>query len=191
MVARILTLATVAAGLIALGGCASDYKTSRGDPESARERLEARAEQAVKDFAALDPGLQTFIDDSYGYAVFPNVGKGAVGIGGARGDGVVYRDDRVVGYATLKQGTIGLQLGGQSYSELVFFEDESAFRRFTRDELEFSAQTSAVAAAKGASADADYARGVAIFTMPLGGLMFEASVGGQQFDYQPAEAELD
>lgn len=173
--------------VLALGlaaGC-SDYRASGGSEEQARDRLHLMAKQTIKDFLAVDPTLKTFIDNAYGYAVFPEVTKGAVGVGGAHGRGVVYRDDRVVGYATLTQGTIGAQLGGQKYQEIIFFENQAAFDNFTAGTTELSAQASAVAASQGASADADYAEGVAVFTLPIGGLMFEASVGGQKFSYQP------
>jgi lipid-binding SYLF domain-containing protein len=120
--------------------------------------------------------------------VFPTVGKGAVGVGGAYGKGVVYQQGEVVGYCDLSQGTVGLQLGGQAYREIIFFEYKEALDWFKTGNFAFSAQASAVAVNEGASADAKYDRGVAVFTMTKGGLMFEASIGGQKFGYQPAVA---
>jgi len=142
---------------------------------------------AIINLKEKDPGIQRFFDDSAGYAVFPSVGKGGIGIGGAFGEGLVIVDDMVVGHTELTQLSIGLQLGGQVYSEFIFFKDEVALGDFQRGNFELGAQASAVAVDAGASADADYSKGVAIFTQAGGGLMFEASVGGQKFDYTAKE----
>jgi lipid-binding SYLF domain-containing protein len=142
------------------------------------------AAKAILDIKKADPGIQTFFEDSAGYAVFPSVGKGGIGIGGAYGEGLVIVDDAVVGKTSLTQVTVGLQLGGQVYSEFIFFKDEVALEQFKRGNYELGAQASAVAATAGASADADYDKGVAIFTVTGGGLMYEASVGGQKFKYE-------
>ena len=148
-----------------------------------------------------------FFDDSYGYAVFPTIGKGGIGVGGAHGKGQVYAKDAHVGDTTMTQLTIGFQLGGQAFSQIIFFEDERAFTEFTSGNFEFSAQATAVAITAGASAKAttigttagasggrnnaktigDYHRGMAIFTVAKGGLMYEATVGGQKFTYKPVE----
>jgi len=144
---------------------------------------------AIAEFTKADPGLQKFFDDAFGYAVFPSVGKGAIGIGGARGKGWVYRRGTLRGETTLTQVTIGFQLGGQAYREVIFFKDKTAFDDFTRGNFELSAQASAVAVTAGVSADLKYNGGVAIVTMAKGGLMYEASVGGQKFSYKPIGAE--
>ena len=148
-----------------------------------------------------------FFDDSYGYAVFPGIGKGGVGIGGAHGKGRVYAGGNHVGDTRMTQLTIGLQLGGQAYSQIIFFEDERAFNEFTSGNFEFGAQATAVAITAGASAAAtttgtgvgasgsrsaakaggDYVKGMAVFTVAKGGLMYEASIGGQKFSYEPVE----
>jgi lipid-binding SYLF domain-containing protein len=112
------------------------------------------------------------------------VGKGAVGVGGAYGKGVLYQGGRAIGYCDLSQASIGFQLGGQAYSEIIFFEDELSLQNFKSGTLEFAAQASAVAAASDASANADYDHGVAVFTLAGKGLMYEASIGGQKFTYQ-------
>ena len=145
-----------------------------------------------------------FFDKSYGYAVFPNVGKGGIGIGGAHGKGRVYAHGKYVGDTTVTQVTVGFQLGGQVFSQIIFFQDERAFREFTGGNFEFSAQATAVAITAGASAAATttgssagasggkhdastvggYYKGMATFTVAKGGLMYEASVGGQKFTYQ-------
>src|SRR5262249_19842906 len=146
---------------------------------------EAEGQQAVEAFKKADPGLQKFFDEAAGYAVFPSIGKGAVGIGAAHGKGLVYEKGQLAGEAAMTQVTIGLQLGGQTYSELIFFETKEALDSFKESKTEFSAQVSAVAAAEGASKNAKYAQGVAVFTLAKGGLMYEASLGGQKFKFTP------
>ena len=164
---------------MAASGCATVPAT-----EVERRILVEDAEVTVELFRLGDPGMKEFFDTAYGYAVFPDVGKGAVGVGGAYGRGVVYEQGKHIGYCDLTQGTVGLQLGGQAYREIIFFERKSALDRFRVGDLVFAAQVSAVAANAGASADADYSNGVVVFTMARGGLMAEASVGGQQFRYE-------
>jgi lipid-binding SYLF domain-containing protein len=132
-----------------------------------------------------DPGMAKIFADAAGYAVFPTVGKGAIGIGGARGKGWVYGHERLIGKSTLTQVSIGLQLGGQAYSEIVFFQTEQALDNFKLGHLKLDAQASAVAVTARASADLAYRNGVAIVTMAKGGLMYEASVGGQKFSFAP------
>jgi len=147
-----------------------------------------------------------FFADCYGYAVFPNVGKGGIGIGGAYGKGKVYRKGKAVGKTKLTQVSVGFQLGGQAYSEIIFFEDKRALEEFTSGGYEFGAGVSAVAitlsaqaeastngatASAGTSveetgqADTKYHRGFAVFTASKGGLMYEASLKGQKFSYRP------
>jgi len=145
-----------------------------------------------------------FFDDCYGYAVFPTIGKGGIGIGGAYGDGRVYAAGNYVGDTSVTQVTVGLQLGGQAYSQIIFFKDKGAFEDFTSGNFEFGAQASAVAITAGASAAATttgssagasggkkdattvggYHKGMAVFTVAKGGLMYEASIGGQKFSYK-------
>ncbi len=144
-----------------------------------------KARETIAIFKQKDPGLEKFFKTAAGWAVFPTIAKGGLVVGGARGDGVVYVKDAVIGYSTVTQGTIGLQIGGQAYSEIIFFEDEAALGHFKKGNAELSAQASAVAVTAGASADAGYAEGVAIFTMAKGGAMLEASVGGQGFSFEP------
>lgn len=141
---------------------------------------------AIAEFQKADSGLVKWFSESYGYAIFPGVGKGAIGLGGARGKGWVYERGKIIGRSTLTQVTIGLQLGGQAYREVIFFKDETALKDFCRGNYELSAQASAVAVTKGASANVKYNGGVAIFTMAKGGLMYEASVGGQKFSFKPS-----
>ena len=148
-----------------------------------------------------------FFDSAYGYAVFPTIGKGGIGIGGAHGSGQVYKQGKLIGEAKMNQLTIGFQLGGQVYSQIIFFEDESALNDFTSGNFEFSAQATAVAITAGVSAEANtgggiaagasggqndastasrgYRKGMAIFTVAKGGLMYEATLGGQKYSYEP------
>ncbi len=150
-----------------------------------------------------------FFNKSYGYALFPTVGKGGIGIGGARGEGRVYAAGAYVGDTTLTQISIGFQLGGQAYSQIIFFEDKRAFDEFTTGNFEFGAQASAVVVTAAASAGAgttgssagasggkkdattvgEFYKGMATFIIAKGGLMYEASVGGQKFSYTPVAAE--
>jgi len=121
---------------------------------------------------------------SYGYAIFPNVGKGGVVVGGAAGAGAVYEQGKLVGGAELKQVSVGAQIGGQAYREVVFFENKAALDRFKANKVEFSAQLGAIAATEGASANAQYTDGLMVFTQTKGGLMAEATVAGQKFSYK-------
>jgi lipid-binding SYLF domain-containing protein len=149
--------------------------------------LQTNVAAAIDDFVEEDPGIQAWFDESYGYAIFPSVGKGGIGVGGAYGSGLVYEQSRLIGTTALTQATIGFQLGGQSYQQVIFFENKRSLDRFTGGNFEFAAQVSAVALTAGASADADFRDGMAIFTMENGGLMYEASVGGQKFSFRPVE----
>ncbi len=143
------------------------------------------SKKALKKMIKATSKLQTFKSKAYGYVVFPKVTKAGVGIGGAAGRGTVFKNGVVVGSANLKQASIGLQLGGQQYSEVIFFENKKAFKNFTNGKLKFGAQASAVAIKEGASVDAAYNDGVAVFTKTKGGLMYEASIGGQHFKFKP------
>ena len=147
----------------------------------------------------------SFFGESYGYAVFPTIGKGGIGIGGAYGKGRVYKHGMYVGDASVAQVSVGFQLGGQAYSQIVFFKDKRAFDEFTSGSFEFGAEASAVAITAGANAGASTAgtsagasggrhdattvgkwyKGMAVFTVAKGGLMYEASIGGQRFKYTP------
>ena len=145
-----------------------------------------------------------FFNKSYAYAVFPTIGKGGIGIGAAHGSGRAYVKGEHVGDTSMTQVTIGWQLGGQAYSQIIFFEDKRAFDEFTGGNFEFGAQATAVAITAGASAQAstggtgagatgtqgqaktagEYQKGMAVFTAVKGGLMYEASIGGQKFGYK-------
>ncbi len=157
--------------------------TAFAQKEVNTDKIVSDAEVAKTAFLKDDSGMEELFDSAYGYIILPNVGKGGLLVGGAAGNGAVYQAGELVGFAKMTQLTIGFQLGGQTYSEVVFFEDGEAFNRFLENKIEMSAQVSAVAAASGASANAKYVEGVAVFTRTKGGLMYEASVGGQQFKF--------
>ncbi|MHC4933606.1 MAG: YSC84-related protein [Planctomycetota bacterium] len=180
---RKLGIVAVIVGVASLlvAGCGS----TRPEEQTKRDTLNRETEAAITAFKAADKGLTKWFEEAYGYVVFPTVGKGGAGVGGAFGRGQIYEQGKMIGYATLSQATIGLQLGGQSYSEVIFLKDKSALNTFKYGNYEVSAQASAVAAQSGASSDAAYSGGVAIFTVAKGGLMAEASVGGQKFKYSP------
>jgi lipid-binding SYLF domain-containing protein len=147
--------------------------------------MQLDVQKAIIEIRQVDPGIQAFLDHSAAYAVFPSVGKGGIVVGGAYGKGLVIAGDRVVGNTTLTQASVGLQLGGQKYSQFIFFKDDVALKNFQRGNLEFGATASAVAVTAGASADTSYDKGVAVFTHAAGGLMVEGSISGQKFSYEP------
>jgi lipid-binding SYLF domain-containing protein len=149
------------------------------------EEFKQQTKTAIEQFKETDPGLNAFFGKAHGYAVIPTVGKGGIGIGAARGRGLVYEGGKLVGEVKLTQVTIGAQLGGQTYSEVVFLENKETMDSFKKGDFALSAQATATAAASGASANAKYKQGVAVFTMATGGLMYEASVGGQKFNFIP------
>ncbi len=166
--------------LAVLSGCAT-APTSQTD----REDLKASASDALKEMEAADPGLDKFLAGSYGYAVFPRIGKGAYIVGGGYGRGVVYQQGAPVGYADVTQLSVGFQLGGQAFMQILAFETERELRRFTQGSLDLAANASAVILKSGAAAAAKYTDGVAVFVKPVAGAMVEASVGGQQFRDRP------
>lgn len=151
------------------------------------------------------PVVNPFFETAYGFAIFPDIAKGAIGIGGAHGKGQTYRGGKLSGYTKMTQLTIGLALGGQTYSQVIFFQDRQAYENFTSGNFEFGAQASAIAIKAGASAQssstgesasatsggtagaqkASYYKGMAVFTHAKGGLMFEAAIGGQKFSFKP------
>ena len=164
-------IAAILAAMLLL--LASIGKVAAFEPDLNSE-LQLDVARAILNLKQRDPGVQKFFDNSAGYAVFPNVGKGGFMIGGAYGKGLVIVNEQVDGYSTMTQFTVGAQIGAQKYSLYIFFKDQVALEHFKRGNFEFGAQASAVAITKGASADANYDKGVVIFTHAGGGLMVEA-----------------
>jgi len=132
-----------------------------------------------------DPGLKQLLKNAYGYAVFPSVGKAALVVGGAYGRGEVFERGKLIGYATIGQTTIGVQIGGDTFSELVVFENRESLERFKKGRTTFAANASAVLVKAGAAATRDFEKGVAVFAYSEGGLMLEAAIGGQKFRFKP------
>ncbi len=165
----------------ALAGCATAPKTS-----SDREQLVDEARVALNTMLEVDPSLDRFLDSSTGYVIFPSVGKGGLIIGGSYGRGVVYANGQMIGYADITQATVGLQAGGQTFRELVVFQDQTALDTFRQGEFRFTANASAVILKSGVAAATPFENGVAVFVQPIGGAMAAATVGGQSFSFEPA-----
>jgi lipid-binding SYLF domain-containing protein len=155
-------------------------------PQSAKAKMDIRekADAALAKARAADPSLTHLVRNSYGCAVFPSIGKGGFGLGGAYGRGILYERGVFVGYCDMSQASLGFQLGAQTYTEIIVFAAKEAVNQFKTGKFAFDAQATAVALKSGAGANARYSAGVAIFTMDEAGLMYEASVGGQKFSYQ-------
>lgn len=173
----------VTIGVLGLYGCSSAPSTP-----AAQADLQDETGLAFNRFLREDPTFGDFISHAYGYVMFPSVGKGGIGVGGASGWGVVYEHGQPIGHASLSQVTVGAQLGGQTFSELVAFQDPAALERFKAGQTAFSANASAVWMKSGAAASAKYDNGVAVFLLAKGGMMFEASIGGQGFKFTPLAA---
>lgn len=171
-------------GVLMLAGLFTLSADVSAQTKSKDKKIIADAAEAKADFIKTDGLMSNLFNNAYGYAIFPNVGKGAIGVGGASGNGAVYRGGSLVGMAKMTQVTIGFQWGGQAYREVIFFETKADLDRFINDKIEFSAQASAVAATAGAAANVKYNDGVMIFSQVKGGLMYEASVGGQKFNFR-------
>jgi lipid-binding SYLF domain-containing protein len=150
---------------------------------SIKADLHADVLKTVATFQSKDPGLKKFFDGAVGYAVFPGIAQGALGVGAATGGGELLVGGNAVGKTGLSQVTVGLQVGGQSYAEIIFFETQAALDGFKKGSFAFAAEAKAVALTSGASANAAYTGGVAVFTATNGGLMYSAAIGGQKFSY--------
>ena len=172
------TMIALAAGLLA-AGCAS-IETAQEKDALAKEATSAR--QA---WIKADPSIDGFVKKGYGYAFFPDVGKGGFIIAGSHGNGIVVEQGQHVGYAELTGGSVGFTVGGQKYSELIVFENKAAMDRFKKSEMNFGANANAVIAEAGAGASGSFTDGVAVFVRPLAGAMAEASLGGQHIKYIP------
>jgi lipid-binding SYLF domain-containing protein len=177
-VTRVLVAAGLVSGLVA--ACSTAPTT-----QDAKDDLSRKAAAERQQWVSLDPEIEPLVRKSQGFAFFPEVLKGGVGVGGAYGRGVVYEQGKHVGYADLTQGSLGLQLGGQTYSELIVFENKAAMERFKQNQIDFTANASAVVAKTGMAKNVRFVDGVAIFVRPTAGAMGEASVAGQRITYAP------
>ena len=166
-------------GLVAMSACTPAPKSALGKSD-----IESDAAAAMAKAKTNDPTIVKIFDSASGYAIFPSIGKGAAGVGGAYGKGVLYERGLAVGYCDVSQASIGFQLGGQSYTEIIAFETQHAVDTFKQGNYRFDGQATAVALKSGAGTNAKFTDGVAVFTMDESGLMYEASLGGQKFSYQ-------
>ena len=178
-----LSIASIAIVFFLMSGIVMPT-TLKAQNEEKKEKVMDDSKQAKAEFLKGDASMAHLFNDAYGYVIFPNVGKGAVGVGGAAGWGTVYEKGKgAIGNAHMTQVSVGAQAGGAAYREVIFFESKQALDRFTADKFEFTAQTQAVAVKSGAAANANYRDGVVVFSQEKGGLMLDASLGGQKFDY--------
>ncbi len=167
-----------------LPGTVSAQKKEK-DPAAQRAEIHADVMKTIASFKATDPSIDKFFKTSTGYAVFGRVGKAGFIVGGGAGDGELFEKGKVVGYVHVGMGSVGLQIGVQEFSQIVFFKDPAALARFKQNKFEFSANVSAVIVKTGGADAADYREGVAVFVKPTGGAMAEASLGTQKFNYKP------
>ena len=171
----------ILAPVVLLAACAASAPASR---EEAIE-LDNACWDAIRRFRQAAPSLNDRFAEAAGWAIFPRIDKGAVGIGGAFGRGMAYdRTGRILGFVSLSRASIGFQLGGQSYAELVIFKTRPALRRLTAGDFRLSAETSAVIVKDGVSPRATYTDGIMVVTMDERGIMYEAAVGGQKLDFE-------
>jgi lipid-binding SYLF domain-containing protein len=161
-------------------GCSTEPKSAEG-----KSALSGDVNEAMSNFRASDSTIQAELDKAAGYAILPDVGKGAAGVGATYGRGEVYEGGRMIGYCALSEGTIGLQLGGQRFSELIVFKEQAALDKFKSGGYTFASNASAVANKQGAAKAGNYRDGVAVFIHVKGGLMAEAAIGGQRIRFEP------
>ncbi len=173
--------------LMAIFLIATTVVSTSTQAQTKQEKLVTNSKESKAAFIKADKLMNSLFKDSYAYAIFSSIGKGGFGIGGATGNGVVYEKNELTGTANMVQVSIGFQFGGQAYREVIFFENEESLEKFKNNQLKFAAQASAVAATEGASANVKYQEGVLVFTQQKGGLMYEASIGGQKFTYKDLE----
>lgn len=174
----------VAAAAFAMAGCES---TTPSDPNLYNDR----AKLSLQQMEQTDSGLQSVLDNAYGYVLFPEVGKAAVGIGGANGRGVVYEQGRPIGYATLSQGSVGVQLGGETYAELIIFKNADAMAAFRNGDLTLGADASATIVKAGAASAIQFQHGTAVVVQPKGGLMAGVAINGQTIHFVRDNAAIN
>ena len=169
---------------LALAGCEATSGYSAAD----RSAIQTQARAALTQMKAADSGLANALDNAYAYAIFPEVGKAAAGVGVSGGRGVVYRNGQVIGYTELNSGSLGAQAGGETFSELILFKNQAALSQLENGNLMFGADAGATAVKAGAAAAGQFNNGTRVFVLPKGGLMFDASISGQKFNYYPSES---
>ncbi|HTV49132.1 MAG TPA: lipid-binding SYLF domain-containing protein [Phycisphaerae bacterium] len=183
---HVLTFLTLGLAMLVSG---SGFGTTTTQPSNQDQQtvLGDKVNETINQFKTANPDIKFFFNNAYGYAVFPSVGSGAVVVGAAYGNGEVFENGLLgadlTGYCSVTQGSVGAQIGGQVFSEIIFFENKEAYEQFTSGQFTFDARASAVAVNAGAAAAADYQHGVAVFTMSQAGLMVQAAIGGQSFSF--------
>jgi len=178
------SIARAAMALAVTTGWLVGCTTAPPAPES-RTALVEHATLAMQHMTRVDPGVESLVRQSYGYALFPEVIKAGLGVGGGYGQGVVYEQGQHVGYADLTLGSVGVQIGGQTFSELIVFENKATMDRFKLSPVDFTAGAAAMILQNGAAADASFIEGIIVVIRPMTGAMAEATIGGQQFKYVP------
>jgi len=167
----------------AMVGCSTAPTT-----EVKRDKLEDHAQMALNRFKQEDPTADKFLSNARAYAVFPTAGKGGAVVGGAYGHGILYEGGRMTGYCNMTQASVGAQIGGQEFSELIVFQTQAALDRFKHNDLNFTGNASAIVSKSGAAATAKYDNGVAVFVRSDAGLMAEAAIAGQGFTYRSMDS---
>src|SRR4051794_5875999 len=186
MKTRSIAIAVVAA---ALAAAVPQLGCNTAPKEPADQATLASASNAALDgFKNADPSLSDLLDKAVGYAVFPDVGKAGFIAGGSYGKGEVFENGKKIGYADITQATGGLQVGAQTFDELILFLRPQELSDFKSNEVKFAGNVSAVVVKSGAAATSDTSKGVIVFVRSKGGMMAEASVGGQRFRFQPLNA---
>ena len=180
----ISTTAAILSAAVLIGGCSSPTPTKPAEQAT----LGAETKAALDAFKNEDPSLQALLDKSVGYAIFPDVGKAGFAVGGSYGKGELFEGGWKVGYADITQATFGLQIGAQTFGELVIFMRQEDVKKFKENEFALTGNISAVVIKSGAAGTTDTSKGVIVFVRAKGGAMAEASVGGQRFRYQSLDA---
>jgi lipid-binding SYLF domain-containing protein len=177
-IARFTLVLALAAGTLA--GCT----TAPESPQTRTALLES-AKATLEHMVRADPSVESLVRSGHGYALFPEVVKAGLGLGGGYGQGVVYEQGQHVGFADLTLGSLGAQIGGQTFSELIVFQNKAAMDRFKLSPVDFTAGAAAMILQNGAAANAEFIQGVAVIVRPITGAMAEATIGGQQFKFVP------
>jgi lipid-binding SYLF domain-containing protein len=157
--------------------------------EQKQDELSVQVQQIKKDWQAKDDTFNAALDKAYGYAIFPEVGKGGFIVGASHGKGEVYEKGKLIGRVKMTQTTVGAQVGGQTFAQVILFKNKKALDRFKQSLFEGSAAATAIGGKRGAAAASKYKDGVAIMVLPLKGAMAEAAVGGQKFKFEPLGGE--
>lgn len=183
-----LQLALVAACITLPGAAYAQEEQKQLSPAEHRQELAKNVKETIARYRKVDPGIERFFKESTGYVVFPNIGKAGFIFAGGHGDGEVHEKNKLIGTASVTIATIGLQVGIQAFSQIVFFQNQAALDRFKQNRFEFAANASAVILATGASKGKNFTDGVAVFTHPNAGAMVEVALGTEKFNFKPEPA---